>query len=68
MTTAEAVPAALSPHFYRDPEIVEQEQTRIFARTWQFVGHVSQLPEQGHYMTASAGVEPVLVLRDNDGT
>jgi choline monooxygenase len=67
MTTVEAVPAALSPHFYRDPEILEAEQKRIFARTWQFVGHVSQLPDDGHYITASAGVEPVLVLRDKDG-
>ncbi len=58
---------ALSPHFYRDPAVLELEQERIFARTWQFVGHVSQLPEPGRYMTATAGVEPVLVLRDDDG-
>jgi choline monooxygenase len=68
MATVETVPAALAPHFYRDPGILEQEQKRIFARTWQFVAHVSQLPERGAYITASAGVEPVLVLRDDDGT
>jgi choline monooxygenase len=67
MTVAEAVPAALSPHLYRDPEVLELEQRRIFARTWQLAGHVSQLPEPGSYITASAGVEPVLVLRDDEG-
>jgi choline monooxygenase len=65
--TSPAVPAALSPRLYRDPEVLEREQTRIFARTWQFAGHVSQLPGPGSYLTASAGVEPVLVLRDDDG-
>ncbi len=59
---------ALAPHYYRDPEVLEAEQLRIFARTWQFVGHVSQLPSEGNYITATAGVEPVLVLRDQDGT
>jgi choline monooxygenase len=67
MTVTEAVPAALSPHLYRDPEVLELEQRRIFARTWQFAGHVSQLPEPGSYITASAGAEPVLVLRDDEG-
>ena len=56
MATAETVPAALAPHYYRDPEVLEAEQRRIFARTWQFVGHVSQLPSEGNYTTASAGV------------
>jgi choline monooxygenase len=67
MATAETVPAALAAHLYRDPEVLEEEQTRIFARTWQLVGHVSQLPGNCRYITASAGVEPVLVLRDDDG-
>ena len=64
---AETVPAALSPRLYRDPEVIELEQRHIFARTWQLVGHVSQLPQPGGYITAQAGVEPVLVLRDDEG-
>ena len=28
---------------------------------------MSQLPDEGAYITTSAGVEPVLILRDNDG-
>jgi Rieske 2Fe-2S family protein len=62
-----ALPRALSPHFYRDPAVLELEQERIFGRTWQFVAHVSELTEPGRYLTATAGKEPVLVLRDDDG-
>jgi choline monooxygenase len=67
MATPEAVSAALDPRLYRDPELLEVEQRRIFARTWQFAGHVTQLPEPGTYITTNAGVEPVLVLRDDEG-
>jgi choline monooxygenase len=67
MAVAERIPAALSPHLYRDPEVLEVEQRKIFARTWQLAGHISQLPEPGSYITANAGVEPVLVLRTAEG-
>jgi choline monooxygenase len=67
MAVSEGIPAALSPRLYRDPEVLEVEQRQIFARTWQLAGHISQLPEPGSYITAQAGVEPVLVLRDDEG-
>jgi choline monooxygenase len=62
------VSPALPPHLYREPEVLEHEQRRIFARTWQLVGHESQLPSGGSYVTSKAGAEPVLVLRDHDGS
>jgi choline monooxygenase len=65
--TLQAVSPALSPRLYRNPEVLELEQRRIFARTWQFAGHVTRLAEVGSYITASAGAEPVLVLRDDEG-
>ena len=67
MAVAVRIPAALSPRLYRDPEVLEVEQRRIFARTWQLAGHISQLPGPGSYVTAQAGAEPVLVLRDEHG-
>jgi choline monooxygenase len=67
LSVADRIPAGLAPDFYRHPEVLELEQTRIFARTWQFVAHEAQLPQNGRYITATAGVEPVLVLRDDDG-
>ena len=58
---------ALDARFYRDPELAELEQERIFSRSWQLVAHVSQLPNPGDYLTGTAGVQPVLVLRDGEG-
>jgi len=57
----------LEPRHYRDPEITELEERRIFARSWQLAGHVSRLPNPGDYLTSSAGSQPVLVLRDEHG-
>jgi Rieske 2Fe-2S family protein len=58
---------ALEPHLYTDPALLEAEQELIFERTWQLAGHVSQLPRAGSYITASAGTQPVLVVRDEHG-
>ena len=59
--------AALPARLYRDPEVLELERERIFERTWQLAAHVSQLPKPGTYLTAKAGTQPVLVLRDDEG-
>jgi choline monooxygenase len=58
---------ALHPSFYLDPELQEREQRLIFERTWQLAGHISRLPGPGSYITAWAGNQPVLVLRNEDG-
>jgi choline monooxygenase len=58
---------ALAAQLYLDPGTLAQEQQRIFERTWQLAGHVSQLPRPGSYLTAQAGTQPVLVVRDEDG-
>jgi Rieske 2Fe-2S family protein len=57
----------LEPRHYRDPQVTELEQRRIFARSWQLAAHVGRLPNPGDYLTSTAGVEPVLVLRDEHG-
>jgi choline monooxygenase len=67
LAVARRVSAALPARLYRDPAVLELEQSRIFARTWQLAGHVSRLPHESSYITAEAGVEPVLVLRNDGG-
>ncbi len=59
---------ALSRRLYTDPSLLPHEQELIFERTWQLAGHISALPRAGSYMTANAGTQPVLVLRDENGT
>ncbi len=68
LDTIQPLSAALSARYYRDPEVAELEQTRIFARNWQLVGHEADLPPAGGYMTTTAGAQPVLVIRDEEGT
>ena len=62
-----AFPQALDPRFYLDESILGRELETIFSRTWQYAGHVGDLPEPGSYLTATAGDQPVLVLRGDDG-
>ncbi len=58
--------AALEPRLYFDPEAAALEQSAIFERTWQLAGHVSDLPEKGSYITASAGSQSLIVIRGKD--
>src|SRR5580700_5179552 len=49
--------------FYIDPEIWAQENERIFARTWQVVGHRAQLAKPGDFFTTELLGEPLLLVR-----
>jgi 3-phenylpropionate/trans-cinnamate dioxygenase subunit alpha len=57
----------VSPMVYVDQEIYRRELEQIFANSWQFVGHESQIPAAGDYVRAPMGEETVIVWRDNDG-
>ncbi len=52
---------------YTDPAIFELEMTRLWGRAWIFVGHDSQVPEPGDFITTRMGREPVIVARGRDG-
>ncbi len=53
---------------YLDGELFELERERVFAKTWVFVGHDSQVPESGDYFTTSIAGTPVVMVRDGDST
>lgn len=57
----------ISRRIYADPAIYELEMDRIFRRTWQFLGHESEIPEPGDYVTRQLAGEPVILIRDDDG-
>lgn len=48
-----------------DPAIYELELEKIFARTWQFLAHESELEEPGSYVTRWIVDDPILVVRTN---
>jgi choline monooxygenase len=69
----------LASRFYITPEILEVEKTRIFRRTWQLAGTLSQrcgeangvqrtIAEPESYFTTEIAGEPIVIVRDKMGT
>ncbi len=54
-------------HWYTDPAFHEFEREAVFARSWQHVGHLSQIPDVGNHLVAMVARRPVLVVRGGDG-
>jgi benzoate/toluate 1,2-dioxygenase subunit alpha len=52
---------------YTHPEIFALEMERLFANTWVYVGHDSQVPQAGDFFTTTIGSQPVLMIRHDDG-
>ena len=57
----------LPARYFTDPEIFEIERQQIFFRNWQFVGHVSDVPEVGDYFTTEICNQSIIVIRSKDG-
>jgi choline monooxygenase len=53
--------------WYTDPDVLRREQDRIFRPSWQYVGHLGELPGPGTYFTSRAGRTPIVVTRARDG-
>lgn len=60
-------PAEVHRDVYISPAVFAAEQERLFAATWSFVAHGSQLPKPGSYVTLDLAGRPLLVLREADG-
>jgi choline monooxygenase len=69
----------LASRYYTDPAVLALEKERIFRRTWQLVGTLSQacgevngaprtIADAGAYFTVDVIGEPVVGVRDNAGT
>jgi phenylpropionate dioxygenase-like ring-hydroxylating dioxygenase large terminal subunit len=58
---------SLPAFWYTDPAILELERERIFLRSWQYVGRISQVAEVGDYFTATLFDLPVVVVRSEHG-
>src|ERR1700716_311443 len=46
--------------------VFEAEMERVFARTWMFLGHVSEIPNRGDFVLRRIGLDPVIVVRGDD--
>ncbi len=57
----------LPARLYTDAEIFAAEKAKIFSRTWQVVGHASQVANCGDYFTTELMDEPLVFVRGGDG-
>src|SRR5271168_5037120 len=68
----------LASRFYIDPAMLELERERIFRRTWQMVGTLSQdcgeangvkrtIADPESFFTTDVVGEPVVIVRDSSG-
>ncbi|MGA2429695.1 MAG: SRPBCC family protein [Candidatus Acidiferrum sp.] len=69
----------LASRFYTDPSILDVEKARIFRRTWQLVGTLDHacgevngvkrtIADPESFFTADVAGEPIVVVRDKEGT
>src|ERR1700730_11525206 len=69
----------LASRFYADPSILDTERARIFRRTWQLVGTLDHacgevngvdrtIADPESFFTADVAGEPIVVVRDKEGT
>ncbi len=62
-----AAASTLPARWYLDPETMARERDRVFARTWQLVGHSDQVRIPGDFFTCTVAGEPLVVVRGDDG-
>ena len=53
---------------YTDAEVFQLEMERLWARSWVYVGHASQIASEGDYVTLDVAGQPLIVLRKADGS
>ena len=57
---------SLAARYYTDPDIFAQEMSGLLARTWQFAGHISQLPNVGDYFSFEIAGQSLFAIRGRD--
>src|SRR5262245_11963536 len=54
----------ISREIFVNDEIYRREREQVFGRAWLFVGHASQIPKPGDFLTSFMGEESVILCRD----
>ena len=54
-------------HVYGDPGIFALERDRLFARSWVFLAHESEIPDPGDYVVRRVLADSFIVARDETG-
>ena len=64
--TAQEPKRGLARRYYFDQEVFDEEMEKIFLKTWQCVGHVSEFPTSRCYKVFNIAGESILVIRQDD--
>ncbi|SDQ97376.1 aromatic ring-hydroxylating dioxygenase subunit alpha [Pseudovibrio sp. Tun.PSC04-5.I4] len=59
-------PAEVHRDVYINPEVFDIEMKHLFASTWVYVGHDSQVPNAGDYFATDVARQPILLVRHTD--
>ncbi|MDP3263572.1 MAG: Rieske 2Fe-2S domain-containing protein [Tabrizicola sp.] len=59
---------AMPKSVYTSPEFAEAEVRQIFAKEWLCAGRAEALANPGDYLTMQIAGEPIIILRDRDGS
>jgi phthalate 3,4-dioxygenase subunit alpha len=54
-------------HVYNDRQLFELERDRLFSRTWLFVAHESEIPQDGDYVVRRVLNDSFIIARDSKG-
>lgn len=58
----------LLPKAFVDPDIYQLEMDRIFGHSWLFICHVDHIPNKGDFFSTYMGEDPVIAVRQKDGS
>ena len=58
----------LPPSLYTSPEVLGAEKEALFMREWLAVGRAERIPNSGDWFTVDIMDEPIVVVRDKDGS
>ncbi|MES1265471.1 MAG: Rieske 2Fe-2S domain-containing protein, partial [Variovorax sp.] len=61
-------PDRVHKRVYTDPAIFDAEMEKIFERIWVYCGHESQVKAPGDYWAVTIGRQPMLMVRQQDGS
>lgn len=66
MTTANKINHTLAYKHYVEDQYFQEEQEKIFAKQWIFVGHASQVAKVGDFFTFEIANESIIISKDKD--
>jgi phenylpropionate dioxygenase-like ring-hydroxylating dioxygenase large terminal subunit len=65
--TAHVRDGLVPAHIYSDPEVFALERDRLFARSWTFLAHETEIPAPGDFVVRRVLADSFIVSRDDTG-